>query len=394
SVQHPELPQVPAMFPVWIKIIKEKFYVDAADHGLPLGGEILAINSITAQEILFRLLKFVPSDGDNRTRQYRGVEEQFGTLHFYEFGTSDTYAVQYRTPAGDTALANIPARAFALIGESYPERSSHFSRFHGFTDKRAFFAERVAPRGPFVYYVDSLDAAVLTVNSFGLAPQEFKSQLIDIFAQLRKKKVKHLIVDVRRNPGGYRANAISLYSFLTDQPFRQREEESTVVSVLPHKEYLVHTSSDYVQFFQKYFGNATRENNRWVLRKDHARAEMVPFRKPFRGKVYVLTGGKTFSAATAFALTAKHDPDITLIGEETGGGYHQHVGQYSAVYQLPHSKILLRIPLVHIKHYAPDESASHGRGIFPDFLMAPTVRDLIEGRDAVLAQAFALIARS
>jgi len=45
---------------------------------------------------------------------------------------------------------------------------------------------------------------------------------------------------------------------------------------------------------------------------------MIPNKKAFKGKVYTLIGGKTFSAGTAFALNVRNCSEMTLIGEETG----------------------------------------------------------------------------
>ncbi len=222
------------------------------------------------------------------------------------------------------------------------------------------------------------------MNSFGLDPQEFKSKLIDLFKEIKKKKAENLVIDIRHNIGGYRINAINLYSFLTTTPFKQRVSESAIANVLPHEEYIIHTMSDYTEFFKLYFTSAKNEDGRWILTEDHAQAEMIPYKKTFKGKVYILIGGNTFSAASAFALSAKNSKDMVLIGEETGGGYYFHTAQYSALYELPNSKIMVRMPFVKIDKYVLDNSVPKGSGILPDIEIPLTIRDLIDGKDSLL----------
>lgn len=383
-IHHPKMDTVPRLFPLLLKIIDGKLYTDTDDFRIPLGSEITSINGKSSQTILKDLLKYAPSDGFNLTKKYRQIEKEFGILHFYEYGSKESYSVKYTTADGEVKTNIIAPKSFESIGNRYPNRNSHFAAYHQDTNRVDYFRNRIAEKWPFVYYIDSINTAVLTVNSFGLDPQEFKSKLIGLFKEIKKKKAVNLIIDVRQNIGGYRINAINMYSFLTDKPFKQRTSESAITKVLPHKENVIHTLSDYGEFFEMYFASAKEENGRWLLTEDHAQPEMIPYKKPFKGKVYVLIGGNTFSAASAFALSAKNDKYITLVGEETGGGYYFHTSQYSALYELPNSKIMVRMPFVKIDKYVLDNIVPKGSGIIPDMEVALTVEDLINGKDSQL----------
>ncbi len=384
NILHPKMDTLPTMFPVLVKFIGEKLYTDTDDFGIPVGSEIMSINNVSSQAILKDILKYAPSDGFNRTKKYLQIEKEFGILHYYEYGTKKKYLVKYKMRNGKIKTIEIAPKSFENIGNRYPNRNSHFASYHQSVNRIEYFKNRIAKKRPFVYYLDSINTAVLTVNSFGLPPQEFKSKLIDLFKEIKKSKTENLIIDIRQNIGGYRINAISLYSFLTNEPFKQRISESAVTNVLPHKKYVIHTMSDYTGFFQMYFASAKKNDRRWILEKDHAQAEMIPYKKIFNGNVYVLIGGNTFSASSAFALSAKNSKDITLIGEETGGGYYFHTGQFLALYELPNSKIMVRIPFVKIDKYVLDNSIPKGSGILPDIEITQTIKDLINGRDSQL----------
>ena len=383
-IHHPKMDTVPPLFPLLLKIIDGRFYTDTDDFGIPIGSEIMSINSKSSQEILKDLLKYAPSDGFNLTKKYRQIEKEFGILHYYEYGSKKSYAVKYTAIDGEAKTIDIAPKSFESIGNRYPNRNSHFALYHQDTDRLDYFKNRIAEKWPYIYYIDSINTAVLTVNSFGLDPQEFKSKLIDLFKEIKKKKAKNLIIDIRQNIGGYRINAINLYAFLTDELFKQRISESAITNVLPHEENVIHTMSDYSEFFEMYFASAKEKDGRWLLTEDHAQAEMIPYKKTFKGKVYVLIGGNTFSAASAFALSAKNDKNIPLIGEETGGGYYFHTAQFSALYKLPNSNIMVRMPFVKIDKYVLDYSVPKGSGIIPDVEVALTVEDLIYGKDRQL----------
>ena len=382
NVLHPKMDAVPAMFPILVKIIDNKLYADTYGHGVPTGSEIISINGNSSSNILQDLLKYTTSDGNNITKKHRKIEFEFGILYFYEYGQTDTFSVVYSTPEKETKTVFIKSQPFGSIGEQHPLRNSHFAQYHNNANKMDHFKNRIIEKWPYVYFPQS-KTAVLTVNSFALDPKEFKSRLIKLFKDIRRKRTKNLIIDVRQNIGGYRANAISLYSFITDQPFQQRVSESTLITALPQENHVIH-ASDYPEFFSKYFDSPTQVDDRWVLNKDHAQNEMQPYKKTFKGKVVVLIDGNTFSAGSAFALNAKNDADIVLVGQETGGGYYFHTGQFPAVYELPNSKVLLRLSFVRINKYVADNTVAKGSGVLPDHEVPLTVKDLIEGKDTQL----------
>ncbi|MEM9869567.1 MAG: peptidase, partial [Bacteroidota bacterium] len=86
---------------------------------------------------------------------------------------------------------------------------------------------------------------------------------------------------------------------------------------------------------------------------------------------------------SSFALFCKNE-GITLVGEETGGGYYTQTGGYPVIYTLPNSKIKILIPFVKINRFVNDKTVKKGSGILPDKEVHLAVQDLIQGRDAQL----------
>lgn len=372
-VMRPKLDSIPKLFPLLLKIINEKFYTDTDDFGIPVGSEVVSIDGIDRIEIRKRLLKYAPSDGFNTSKKDRQLEREFGILHFYEFGAKPTYQVEYKTPSNQVITKNIESQPFESIGKRFAKRNSYFAK------------NTLGKEEPFLYFIDSLNTAVLTINTFNLDVQKFQSTLKDIFKEIKRRKGKNLIIDIRQNEGGYPLNAINTFSYIASGSFRQRVSSEVITSTLPEKRYSQNLVNGYTyeSFFKKYYEQAEKKENKWLLTKDENELLMIPNKKRFEGKVYVLIEGKTFSAGSSFALFCKNE-GIVLVGEETGGGYYTQTGGYPIIYTLPNSEIKILIPFVKINRFVKDKTVKKGSGILPNKEVHLTVQDLIKGRDSQL----------
>ncbi len=384
-IMRPQLNSIPKLFPLLLKIIDEKFYTDTDDYGIPIGSEIISIDGINGTELRKRLLKYAPSDGYSKNKKDRQIEREFGILHFYEFGNKDIYLVKYKTPSNEIFTKNIKCQSFQSIGKRFVNRNSYFSEYHNAEDKAKFVKNTIGKKEPYLYFTDSLNTAVLVMNSFRLDVEKFQLELKAIFKKIKQKKVEHLIIDIRQNEGGYPLNSINAFSYIANQSFKQRESTSVITSSLPEEEYSQNLVNGYTYktFFEKYYQNALRKENEWLLTTDENEPFMLPSNKRFKGKVYILIGGKTFSAGSSFALFCKNQ-GITLVGEETGGGYYMQTGGYPIIYTLPNSGIKILISFVKINRYVKDKTVKKGRGILPDIEIPLTVQSLIKGRDSQL----------
>ena len=384
-VMRPQLTSIPKLFPLLLKIIDGKFYTDTDDFGIPIGAEIISVNNISATELRNRFLKYAPSDGYNTSKKDRQIEREFGILHFYEFGTKYSYQIEYKTSTNEGVTKNIESQSFENISGRFVNRNSYFLVYHNASNKAQFVKNTIGKKEPFVYFIDSVNTAVLTMNSFQLDVENFQSELKVIFKNINRKKAENLIIDIRQNEGGYPLNSINAFSYIAHRPFKQQHSSSVTTSSLPevnHSQNLVNGYT-YETFFEKYYQNASKEENERVAITDENESLMIPNKKRFKGKTYVLIGGKTFSAGSSFALFCKNQ-GIILVGEETGGGYYTQTGGYPIIYTLPNSKIKILISFVKISRYTKDRTVKHGSGIVPDIEMTLTSKDLIDGKDSQL----------
>jgi C-terminal processing protease CtpA/Prc len=93
----------------------------------------------------------------------------------------------------------------------------------------------------------------------------------------------------------------------------------------------------------------------------------------------VITSGPTFSASTIFCNGIKGQPDITLVGEETGGGWHGNCGIMIPDIKLPHTKTTVRLPLFKVVQF--NHVPKTGTGIFPDIYIGTNYDALLKGID-------------
>ncbi len=378
-------------FPILLKIINAEFYTDVEKFEIPIGSKINKINDKKTNKILDDLKKYVPSDGYTLHRKYREIESKFGLYFAYEYGITKTYTIAYTAPDGTSKVIDVKAESFTEVNLQNPRRASYFSTYHSQKDDSDFFKNYITNKSPFLYYKKDLNTAVLVVNSFELDTQIFKTTLTAIFEELKKNKTQHLVIDIRRNNKGLRANAIQLYSFLSKTATFKQVTSSYVASLsIPERQYATHVFFNEREFLKDKFNNHPIYDG-WQITFDDLEIMMRTHKNKFAGKVYVLIGGSTFSAGASFALSAKNDSDIILVGEETGSGnYFSNMG-LPVYYQFPNSKIEMVMPMEKNNFYISEKTTSKGQGILPDKHILMHTDHLISGKDPELDYIFRLI---
>ena len=99
----------------------------------------------------------------------------------------------------------------------------------------------------------------------------------------------------------------------------------------------------------------------------------------YRGKIYVLIDGESFSASSILSTHLKHTKRAIFVGEETGGAYNGTVAGLFTGIELPASKIKMNVGLLKIN--TPYVIDPDGYGIMPD----TPIKRTINGKDEELA---------
>lgn len=184
-----------------------------------------------------------------------------------------------------------------------------------------------------------------------------------IFEDIEKRKLKTLIIDLRGNTGGEILWAASVYSHLIDSPkyFYRLPEEIKQQKKLYENEKI-----------RKWFDRISKSDYQMIQ----------PYSSTFKGKIYVLIDGGSFSASSLLATNLKDLKNVTLVGEETGGSKNVWTAIALKSITLPISQLLLRYGTV--PAYFGDITNIDGRGIMPDVPITYQIEDYLAGKDLEL----------
>lgn len=109
----------------------------------------------------------------------------------------------------------------------------------------------------------------------------------------------------------------------------------------------------------------------------------------FDGQVYILTGGNSFSATTLFTQKLGPQENVTIVGEETGGGAYGNSAWVIPDVTLPETRIRFRLPLFRL---VIDKSLpKDGRGVQPEIISVPTTGAIRHGTDYKMEKVMELI---
>jgi C-terminal processing protease CtpA/Prc len=205
----------------------------------------------------------------------------------------------------------------------------------------------------------------------------------DAFAEMQEKKTAVLILDVRGNGGGEDRLGKLLISYLLDTPF-QYYSDLLVNKLSPR--------------FARYAEGSEPQPAGMVSRGTDGRYHFVghpnwglqqPTRPTFRGKVFILIDGGSFSTTAEFLSQAHFHRRATFLGEESGGGYYGNTSGDMPELTLPHSQIRMVVPLVgYYMAVGPGQPADHG--VLPDRPVHYTIDEVLAGRDKEMELALEL----
>lgn len=344
------------------------------DSILTRGTIVTAINGLPSRKLIDTFLHYITGDGHSMAGRYQSLSSfgAFGVHYKNVFGLSDSFAIKYIDIFGFESETMIPVYtppADSAKKASQPKPEKYTAR-----EKRTL--ERFAVRH--IQVDTSLRSAYMMLNTFSNGNKLrrfFKSS----FRSLEQLNIQHLVIDVRSNGGGEAGNSTLLTKYLTDHEFK-----------VAHSLYTNKRSSSYRDYirFQPIYGLISTV----ITRKKSdgnfhfgffERHVFKPYRKyHFDKNVYILTGGNSFSATTLFAQELKGQKNVRIIGEETGGGAYGNTAWIIPQVTLPYTKVRLGIPK--FRFVMRPELVKEGRGVMPDFHVAPNADDIRRGIDVKL----------
>jgi len=372
-------------FPLSLKLWSDTTVVAAnlnrKDSILKRGTIIRAIDHKSMQQITDTLFKFISSDGHNMTHKFQSLSNRgvFGSLYSNVYGLANNYSIDYLDSAGKTHSITIPV--YDPAKDSFNRAA--IRRFIRPTKKQR---KQMNLQNMRSLRIDANNqTAFLDVNTFGRGYQ-LKKFFKQSFRSIRKHHVDYLVVDVRGNGGGSVTNSTLLSKYLVDQKFK-------VCDSL----YAIRRKSHYKSYIEKYFLNRlfmiafTRKKQDGHFHFGYfERHRFKPKQKNrFRGKSYILIGGNSFSATTLFTNSVIKQDNVTVVGEETGGGAYGNSAWLIPDVTLPETRVRFRLPLFRLvidKNYPKT-----GKGVQPEVVSKPTINAIKKSADFKVEKAMELI---
>lgn len=375
-------------FPLSLKLWPDTAVVAAnlfrRDTILKRGTVIKSINYKSVDFINDSLFQFLSADGYNRTHKFQTLSNRlnFGTLYTSVFGVSPSYRVDYLDSSGAIKTIIIPfynsATDTALRAFTRPIGAPRRLTTQELKEQRLLSTRSLR--------IDSINrVAFMNLSSFNRGfhlRKFFRSS----FRTLKENKPGYLVIDVRGNGGGSVTNSTFLSRFITDHRFKIADSLYAISNKNRYGHYI--QNHFFTRLFLLLFTHR-KHDDKYHFRYFERHYFHPKHKNHFNGKVYILTGGNSFSATTLFISSIYKQKNVIVVGEETGGGSYGNTAWLLPDVTLPNTGLRFSLPLFRL--VIDKNLPKNGRGIMPDIEVDPTVDAIRRGADYKMDKVMELI---
>lgn len=379
------------------------FHNFSEDTLIPKGAEVLKIGEFTPQQIKEKYWKTMVSDGFNTTFYKYSFARRISMYAQAEMGIIDSLKYQFKFKdsifertiyrpnfkKNKIAEENTSLKKDSIVKKKINKQELK-AKNKADLKKKALYgydSERKQYNRELTFKTIDSSVAVIKIRNFSTG--NYKDFYRQSFELLQKKQIKTLILDLRNNPGGKLNDIKNLASYFTDKPYQLIEPvnltkrnslwQSNYFTGAPiwtypflASAYPVIKTIEFVKPKKNNLGNYTYSVSASRLHN--------PSPNNFKGKVYVLINGGSFSASCLIAAHLKTLKNVTFVGEETGGGANQTTAGRMPMFQMPNSKLNFNVLLM--DNRPKNQSEEFGRGIMPDLTINYTINDVINNTDS------------
>lgn len=378
-----------------------------------INAEVLKIEDETPQDLIKEYKKTIGSDGYNTTFHNRIVGKRFMRYYTRDKGRLDSISftlkntdsifiknykrITIKNNTKDSVLTDtITKDKTPIVKLTKAEKKAKKKEAKALTKNNSKYGRISVPHLKDVtIYTRNLnfvgkDSTVALMKIRGFTKGNYKAFYDETFITLDSLKTETLIIDLRNNFGGRLAEIDYLYSYLTDQKyiFINKSDSKTRTPFL--KSLMSNSTGVGTKIVAGLLSpiiapielvRSSKRDGKLRYKLSSAK-EKKPKALNFKGKIYVLINGNSFSASSVLSTQLDGTNRATFVGEETGGAYNGTVAGMMKVYTLPNTKIKANIGLLHVdsKH----KTSIDGYGVKPDVEILPTYQDRLNNIDPEL----------
>lgn len=379
----------PKEFPLGLYFVENKLRIlqnRTDDTTLVVGTEVVSIDGQNARQIIAKMRELVPSDGYNQTYKTTVINGNFGGFYRYLYGNKETFEVTVQDTLGKKRSLklsfNKPPKPTKKADTSTKPAVNQPPKIPVATPK---LMVKTNPKLRTLKQSEKdSTVAILDINTF--SDGRYRRFYRRSFKALKTHNIKHLIIDLRANGGGKSDASINLMSYLLDANYVVYDS-ATALTLRPS--YQRYYSHKFPRWFTRYYWSKKLPDGRRSSRSAQ-RIQKPITKNSFKGKVYLLTNGGSFSAAAIFpSMIQQYNQRAVVIGRETGGGRHGCNAFISPYLTLPHTLTKVRIPVFKLVLHIP--GADIGHGVQPNYPVEYRFEDVQKGRDLDIERAYELI---
>lgn len=366
----------PITFPLGIRYLNRKPYLVrnySENEDIIMGSELVSINGMPMDRIISDLLPAISSDAHIETSKFHVLSSSVRFSHLFNifYGNTRNYEVGYKNAkTGELQSVTLAGMKQKDVLETFQKRYPELNETY-----------------PLLSFQEVEGVPVLTIRTFssGALKQEgfdYSEFLRETFQELVDKKSPSLIIDLRDNSGGSDDYGKMLFAHLVEKDFRYYAALEIKNNTFDFFKYTNLPKDQWT-----FPANRVKKNERgWYDALGHPNLGIQnPITPVYKGKVFVLINGRSFSATGETTSLMHHHKKAVFVGEECGAGYYGNTSGFMVVVNLPNSGISVTVPLV--RYSMAVDGYPKDRGIIPDFPFEPTVEDVLANKDSTLLYA-------
>lgn len=340
------------------------------DTTIKPGDEILSIDNRPVSNILKTLFSVYTSDGYNETYKKQGIRYNW-FKYYYSFCYGFKFEYLVKLKHKDNSISNYKLAAISSLKDTLilPKKDS-------------IAILRKTKTCTYSILNDNKSIALIDINSF--KGKHWYRFMRKSFKDIKQNNIQHLVIDLRDNGGGQINDGMNFLSYMIHKTLYLPFDRKPNLMMLNPK-YKMNFGSRMTPFIFSTMMPQWPKNGR--LR--HYFITLPKKSKAFKGQVYVLINGKSFSMSGVTASYLKYKANAITIGEETGGNIAGSNAVISGKIILPNSHIQVFIPMYHIYHDI--EAKNDGHGLKPDYPTHYSKDDILNGIDLDLIKVLELV---